>query len=190
MGDSWYLSKKEVLEMGFCSMGKNVMISRDARIMSPKTISLGNNVLIDAFTIMNGDIRIGNHVHISSHCEIYGGKHSYIEIGDYSSLSSHTSLYSQTDDYLGNCLNNPTVSTKYRNVIEKPIILERCVLIGTHSVVLPGVCLAEGCSFGANSLVNKSTQPGGLYAGVPCRRMRDRSLDEIRALMDEVDSQE
>ena len=104
-----YYSQKELQVMGFRSLGERVMISRDARIFSPETISIGNNVLIDAFTIMNGDITIGNHVHLSSHCEVYSSSHSEIVFGDYCGISSHVSFYSQTDEYIEPCLNNPTV---------------------------------------------------------------------------------
>lgn len=181
-----YYTKKEIQEMGFQSLGERVLISRDARIFSPQTIRIGDDVLIDAFTIMNGDITIGNHVHISSHCEIFGGKHAYISIGSFCSLSSHTTVYAQTDDYVGPYLNSPTVPAKYRNLIERPVVLENNVLVGTHSVLLPGVHLGEGCSFGANSLINKSTEPGGMYVGSPCRRIRERDLSGLLERAEEL----
>jgi acetyltransferase-like isoleucine patch superfamily enzyme len=37
------------------------------------------------------------------------------------------------------------------------------------------VHIAEGCAIGALSLVNASTQPFGVYAGVPARRLKDRA---------------
>lgn len=185
-----YYFESELQEMGFRSLGERVMISRDARIMSPETISVGDNVLIDAFTIINGDVTIGNHVHISSHCEIFGGKHSFITIGEYCGIASHTSVYGQTDDYVGPYLNNPTISLKYRALSEKPVELERCVLIATHCVVLPGVHLGEGCSFGANSLINRSTPPGGMYIGTPCRRVREKNLEEMRRKAQELEAKE
>lgn len=185
-----YHTKEELRTMGFRSLGERVLISRDARIFSPKTISIGDDVIIDAFTLLNGDISIGKHVHISSHCELFSGKNSYISMGDYSGLSSHTTLYGQTDDYVGAYLHNPTVSPRYRNITEQPIILEKYVLIATHAVVLPGVRLGEGCSFGANCLINKSTEPGGVYIGTPCRRIRERDLEEIRKLAKESEARE
>lgn len=185
-----YYTKNELQDMGFRALGDHVLISRDARIYSPKTISIGDDVLIDAFTLMNGDITIGNRVHIGSHCELFAGKQSYISFGDHSGLSSHVSVYGRTDDYVGPYLFNPTVPAKYKNHIDKPVILENCVLIGTHSVVLPGVRLGKGCSFGANSLINRSTEPGGVYVGSPCRRIRERDLEEILRLEEELSARD
>ena len=176
--------------MGFRSLGERVMISRDARIFSPETISIGNNVLIDAFTIMNGDITIGNHVHLSSHCEVYSSSHSEIVFGDYCGISSHVSFYSQTDEYIEPCLNNPTVPPRYRSISEQSVIIDKYVLIATHVVVLPGVHIGEGCSFGAKCLINKSTPPGGVYVGAPCRRIHERDLEGIRQIAQELEETE
>ncbi|MCD7749795.1 MAG: acyltransferase, partial [Oscillospiraceae bacterium] len=69
-----YYTNQELKEMGFRALGRQVLISRTCRIYTPDTISLGSHVLIDDFTILNGDITIGNHVHISSNCEFYAGE--------------------------------------------------------------------------------------------------------------------
>ena len=53
----------------------------------------------------------------------------------------------------------------------------RHVIIGSGSVVFPGVKIAEGCSVGALSLVNKSTEPWGIYVGNPARRVKLRKQD-------------
>jgi len=37
------------------------------------------------------------------------------------------------------------------------------------------VTIARGCIVGANAVVNRSTEPFGLYCGVPARRVRDRN---------------
>lgn len=187
---SSYYSERELKDMGFRSLGERVMISRDARIFSPETICIGDNVLVDAFTLMNGIITLGNHVHLSSHCELYGGKYAPIILGDYCGISSHVSFYSQTDDYNGPYMQNPTVPPKYRNVSEAPVILDKHVLIATQSVILPGVHIGEGCSFGACSLINKSTPPGGVYVGAPCRRIHERDLEELRRKAAELEAEE
>ena len=45
--------------------------------------------------------------------------------------------------------------------------------IGMRAIILPGVTIAEGCVIAAGAVVNKSTEPDGLYAGVPARRVKD-----------------
>lgn len=55
-----FLSQKELEEIGFCSYGTNVKISRYARIYSPEKIKIGDNVRIDDFCILSGKITVIN----------------------------------------------------------------------------------------------------------------------------------
>ena len=45
------------------------------------------------------------------------------------------------------------------------------VYIGTRCTILRGVTIGDNCIVGANSLVNKSLPSGGVYAGVPAKRI-------------------
>lgn len=45
--------------------------------------------------------------------------------------------------------------------------------IGAGSTIMPGVIIESGCVIASNSLVLKSTQPNGLYAGIPAKRIKD-----------------
>ena len=64
-----------------------------------------------------------------------------------------------------------------KNETKKAIHIGKHVIIGANSIVFPGVQLAEGCSVGAMALVNKSTQPWGIYVGNPARRVKERKQD-------------
>jgi maltose O-acetyltransferase len=44
--------------------------------------------------------------------------------------------------------------------------------IGANVTVLGGVSIASGCVVAAGAVVTRSTEPNGLYAGVPCRLVR------------------
>ena len=175
-----YFSNRELREMGFKKLGKRVLICRTCKLYHTDQISIGDDVEIDDFTILNGHIDIGNHIHISSNCELYSGS-SYISLGDYCGISSHVSFYGITDDYVGPYMQNPTVPPRFRNLTEEPVILDRHVLVATHCVLLPGVHVGEGCSFGAFALISRSTEPWGVYVGQPCRRIkeRDRGILEV-----------
>ena len=168
-----YFSNRELREMGFKHLGKRVLICRTCKLYHTDQISIGDDVEIDDFTVLNGTITIGNHIHISSNCELYSGA-SEIVFGDYCGISSHCSFYGITDDYIGPYMNNPTVPPRFRKLTEAPVILDKHVLIATHCVVLPGVHIGEGCSFGAMSMVSKSTEPWGVYVGAPARRIKER----------------
>jgi acetyltransferase-like isoleucine patch superfamily enzyme len=83
----------------------------------------------------------------------------------------------RSDDYSGSAMTNPTVPPEFTHVSQAPVVLGRHVIIGSGSIVLPGSCLGDGVSIGALSLVKESLDPWGIYAGIPVKRLRDRSKE-------------
>jgi galactoside O-acetyltransferase len=100
-----------------------------------------------------------------------------IQLSDFSGLAFGCKLFSSSDDYSGQTLTNPTVPARYKKITHGEIRLGKHVIVGTNTIVFPGVDIAEGCAIGANSLVNKSTEPWGIYLGSPVRRIKDRSKE-------------
>lgn len=184
MGNSFF-NKEELAEIGFKSVGKDVYVSRKASIYRAYEISIGNNVRIDDFCILSGKINIGNHVHISAGCYLFAGDTGII-FEDYTCISSRGAVYAITDDYSGKYLTNSTVDIRFRNVIEKEVVIGRYSVIGTGSTVLCGIKIGEGCSFGAMSLINKSTEPWGIYVGIPCKRIKERSKECLKMIKDSM----
>lgn len=72
-------------------------------------------------------------------------------------------------------MTNPLIPDKFKNVQSEEVVIERHVIIGSGCVVLPGIILREGSSFGAMTLINRSSEPWSIYAGIPFRKIRDRS---------------
>jgi len=169
-----YYADSELDRMHFKSLGRNVKISTKASIYDAESISIGDNSRIDDFCVLSGRIEIGRYVHIAPFCLVAGGEKG-ICMEDFSGLSYHTQVFSQSDDYLGGTLTNPTVPDAYKNEKKAPVRLGRHVLVGAGSIVFPGVHVTEGCSVGAMSLVTEDTEPWGVYVGIPARRIRDRS---------------
>lgn len=175
MATSFY-SEKELKELGFESIGENVLISKKASIYGASKISIGNNVRIDDFCVLSDRIRIGDYVHIAVYSALFGGE-AGIEMKDFTCVSSRCIVYAKSDDYSGNSLTNPMVPDEYLGVISEPVILEKHVLVGTGSTILPGVTIGEGSAVGCMSLVNKSLDAWGIYAGIPCRKIKERSKE-------------
>ncbi|MDD3382229.1 MAG: acyltransferase [Bacilli bacterium] len=169
-----FLSEEELKSLGLNSYGKNVLISRFARIYSANKISIGSNVRIDDFCILSGKINLGNNIHIAAYAAMYAGD-AGIEMHDFSGLSSRVTVYAVTDDYLGDYLTNPTIPSNFRNVISEKVIIKKHALIGATSVVLPGVILEEGSAFGSMTLINKSSLPWSVNVGQPARYVKERS---------------
>ncbi len=46
--------------------------------------------------------------------------------------------------------------------------------MGTNSIILPGVCMSEGSSLGAMSMLTKSTEPWSIYFGIPAKKIKNR----------------
>lgn len=171
--DSFY-SEAELKEMKFKYIGKNVKISRKTSIYGISDISIGDNTRIDDFCILSGQIEIGNYVHIAAYSALFGGK-SGIVLEDFCGFSTRCVVYAESDDYSGGALSNPTVPLEYRNVKGGQVILRKHVVVGTGSSILPGVEIGQGSSVGSMSLVNKSLQEWGIYVGIPCRKIKERS---------------
>jgi dTDP-4-amino-4,6-dideoxy-D-glucose acyltransferase len=171
-------SREAVDMLGFAFVGENVQISDRASFYGTSRIVLGNNVRIDDFCVLAagvGGILIGNYVHIAVGSSLIGaGK---ITMSDFSGLSSRISIYSSSDDYSGATLTNPTVPTDYTGVTHADVFLGKHVIVGSGSVILPGVTLEEGVAVGALSLVHKRCEAFGIYAGNPARRIKERKRD-------------
>ena len=148
------------------------MVGCGAKILGP--IKIGNNVRIDDFCLLSGNIELGNFIHIAPYTALYGGDKG-IFMDNFTGVSSHCSLYSITDDYSGHALTNPTVPQQFRQVTSEKIKLNKHCLVGAGCVILPGVEIREGTSIGAMSLVTKSTKPWKIYFGRPARVIGERS---------------
>lgn len=59
------------------------------------------------------------------------------------------------------------------DVFYQNITIGEGVWIGANATIISGVTIAHGCVIGAGTLVNKNTEPNGLYVGVPAKRIRD-----------------
>jgi Acetyltransferase (isoleucine patch superfamily) len=180
MADSFY-TMDELREIGFKSLGdSDIFISRKASIYGTGNITVGNHVRIDDFCLLSGKITIGEYVHIAAYAALFGGSCGIV-LKDFSGISSRSAVYAQTDDYSGDYLTNPAVPEQYRNVREGTVTLEKHVLVGSGCTILPDITIGEGTAVGSMSLVNQSLDSWGIYAGIPCRRIKERSRKLLEA---------
>ncbi|MCL1112994.1 acyltransferase [Shewanella basaltis] len=171
-----YYTEEELSKIGFKKLGLNVKVSVKASIYNPETIEIDDNSRIDDFCTVSGSVTIGKHVHFAPYCLVAGGTEGII-FGDFSGLAYNVQVFSQSDDYSGRTMTNPTIPSKYKKETKKSVQISRHVIVGTSSIIFPGVTIAEGCSIGAMSLVNKSTEPWGIYIGNPAKRVKYRHKD-------------
>jgi len=172
MINSFY-NEEEVKQLGFKSVGKNVFISKKASFYSPENISIGDNVRIDDFCILSGNIILGNYIHISAYCALYGSYGIIME--DFTGLSPRTTIFSAIDDFSGDYLIGPMVEINFRNIISGKVIIKKFSQIGANCVIFPNLIIEEGVAVGAMSLVNSSLKAWGIYVGIPAKFLKPRN---------------
>lgn len=171
-----YLTLSELNNMGFKSLGKNVKISDKASIYNANEIVIGDNSRIDDFCVISGKVTIGRNVHIAPMCLVAGGEKG-IYSSDFSGLAYQVQVFTQSDDYSGRSLTNPTIPVDFKQEYKKAIFLGKHVIVGAGSIIFPGVHIADGCSIGAITLVTRSTEEWGIYVGNPAKRIKERRKD-------------
>lgn len=171
-----YLNRSELEAMGFASLGSNVKISEKASIYEPEKMEIGDNCRIDDFCVVSGRILMGRNVYIGPLCLVAGGTPG-IFFEDFATLAYNAQVFSQSDDYSGRTMTNPTVPTAYKSEIKEPVRIGRHSIIGAGGIVGPGVDLKEGTSVGSGAVVLTSTDEWSIYVGVPARRLKDRARD-------------
>ncbi|MBR5328447.1 MAG: acyltransferase [Paludibacteraceae bacterium] len=173
MKTSFY-TPEELAQLGLKSYGENVRISRYAQIYSPEKISIGENVRIDDFCILSGNIAIGSHIHIAAYCALYGADYGIV-MEDYTGLSARATIYAAMDDFSGDYLIGPIHDDKYTNVTGGPVQICKYAQIGAGGLVFPNVCICDGAVLGAMSMAKQSLEPWSVYAGVPAKMIKNRS---------------
>jgi acetyltransferase-like isoleucine patch superfamily enzyme len=186
-----YLSDNELREAGFRSIGANVRVSDKASIYDTDRISIGDNSRIDDFCVVSGSVEIGRNCHLTVFCNLAGGR-AGIVLEDFVTLAYGCHVLAQSDDYSGRTMTNSTVPAPYKSETIAPVVIRRHSILGTKSIVLPGVEIAEGTSAGAATLFLESTLPWSIYVGSPARRIKDRSRNllalEARYLAEDKES--
>jgi acetyltransferase-like isoleucine patch superfamily enzyme len=158
--NSRYFSKEELIEKGFQEVGSNVQVSRQCSLYISEG-KVGSNVRIDDFCILKGAIYLGSNIHLAPH-SVLSGSGGKIIFDSCSGCSNGVCIYTATDDYLGNFLGNPTIPEEFKRVRKGDVKIGKAVILGTYTVVLPGVEIADGVSTSAYTLVRKDIASGSV----------------------------
>jgi maltose O-acetyltransferase len=136
-----------------CSIDKTASISERGYFGSNK-LTVENNVVVNIGVFLDGSANIF--------------------IGEYARLGPFVRILTGSHVYANDVLRRGPKSTED---LDLPVRVERGCWLGMGTMVLPGVTIAEGCVVAAGTLINKSTAPNGLYAGVPAKRVRDLPVE-------------
>lgn len=177
------------------SMGENVKIGANVKIVNPQYISIGNNVIIsDNSTLIargEGGITIGDNVIINDrvYLDTERADLGYITIGNNAYIGTGTTLFGHVGLEIGeySLLAQNITITPYSHIFtnpEEPIInqgghMEK-VTIGRDCYLGMGVCvmysasIGKGSVIGAHSTVVKPIPEFSVAVGTPAKVIKKR----------------
>ena len=155
------------------TVGKHTLIEPGAvlRCQYGGSITIGDNCVLSRNSMLlthGGDIVIGNHVTINPYAIVYG--QGGVVISDGVRIAAHCSIVPSNHIFV-----DPETYIYKQGLSKKGIKIEDDVWLGTGVKVLDGVVIRKGCVVGANSVITKSTEPYGVYVGVPGRIIKSRT---------------
>lgn len=181
---------------GLLFVGRRCKIRHKSRILIGRTVTIGDNVEINALSkegiIIGSNVSIlrnsiiectgvirnlgegliiGNNVGIAQNCFIQvRGK---VIIGNDVIFGPGVSLFSENHIF-----DNPDLPVSIQGEIRKGVIIGDGVWVGARSVILDGVQIGKNSIIAAGSIVNKEVPPYAVAAGVPARILRIRKTTE------------
>jgi galactoside O-acetyltransferase len=170
-----YLGDDELSCLGFQSLGTNVKIHERASLYGLENICLGSDIRIDDFVVIiaSGPLIIGNQCSI--HNFVFMGAKNGITIGDGCTFAPAAKIFSSSDNYDVESGHGLFVEDALASRTEASVIIGDSVLIGSGSVILPGVSISDRASVGALSLVKEDVKESTLVAGVPSQLIRAKN---------------
>lgn len=181
--ENLYYSTNELMSMGVSKIGNHCMISRKCSIYSRGSISIGDNVRIDDFCLLVGNIIIEDYVHIGAFSGLHASKDGHIIVQSFAGVSSNVHIYASSDDYNGEFITSrPGIPNDCLKNDCREVVLGKYSQIGTSSVVLSRGSLGEGTAVGAMSLIKEPLESWNIYAGIPCKLLKARSKKMLTIL--------
>lgn len=160
-------------------VGKRVKIEDNVFL---QTVSQNGIILENNVTICNGTqirpsgfyggnlgwgLKMGSYSSIGANS--YIGCSGMIKIGDNVMIGPHCTMIAENHNYSD--LEIPMIK---QGVSNKGIEIKDNVWIGANVTILDGVTVESGCILAAGAVITKSTEPDGIYAGVPAKRIKER----------------
>lgn len=129
-------------------------------------IGPGSTILMTTEMHHAKGLSIGANTIINQHCYLDG--RGGLRIGQNVNISSHVVLVAGSHEVQD--------GEKFMGVA-KPIIIEDYVWLCTRVTILPGVTVGYGAVVAAGAVVTKSVEQYSIVAGVPARKIGERTKD-------------
>lgn len=174
----------------FKSVGKNVIFGKSITIRHPSKISIGDNVVIDDFCVLdakgnnNKGICIGNDVFLGRNNIVYC-KNGDIELEDKVNIGANSVIYSKNSVTIG----SNTMIAAYAHVMSGgqynyrskqafydqsshslgATTIGRSCWLGSKVVVQDGISVGDGAVLGSGAVVVKNIPENVIAVGVPAK---------------------
>ena len=154
--------------MEFCRIAPDVKLGRDVKVFAFVNLygcTIGDGSKVGTFVEIQKNSVIGQNVKISSHTFICEG----VQIEDNVFVGHNVSFIN--DKYPRSANTDGILQTEadWQCV---PTVVKKRASIGSGATILCGVCIGEGATVGAGSVVTKDVPAGAVVAGNPARVLR------------------
>ena len=145
-GERCYVSPLAIVLPDKLQMGDRSYIAGGAIVRSARLI-MGSDCSLNSYSVLSGDITMGNGVRIASHASIYGFNHGYESID---------------------------IPIFQQPLTTKGITIGDDVWIGANAVILDGVTISSHSIVAAGAIVTKDIPAYSIVGGNPARIIRSR----------------
>lgn len=171
------------LEIGEYCIPTSAKVSKELNIPSfvsywqPPELSLTAFVAPNAVIVGNVSLGLGSSVWYNA---VVRGDVEKIVIGEYTNIQDGAILHGDPG--------KPTVLEAYVTVGHRAVVhsahIEKGCLIGIGAIILDGVRVGTGSLIGAGCVVTKDVPPGSLMVGIPARKARELTREEVTDLIE------
>ena len=185
MGNGCDIQPGSVFEYpGNIHIGQSCRIARNALLRANTGkhpgITLGNQVSLLENTLLNannGSISIDDRSWLGPFSLIYGN--GEVSIGKHVMIASHCAI-----NTVSHHADDTSIPMNDQGIYTAPVIIEDDVWLGIGSTILQGVRIGRGSIIGAGAVVTRDIPPWSVAVGIPAKIIRKRDRESVNNVTD------
>jgi maltose O-acetyltransferase len=161
-----------LLRLRGMAVGAKTKVGRDVDVLHPRCVRLGERCEIEHNVFLKcvssaASLTLGDFVFVGAGAEIDVA--DSVTIGAHSLLAPGVFVTDHTHNHARGARLDEQGSRS------SPVVIGADVWLGVRAVILPGVTVGDGAVVGAGAVVTKDVPPYAIVAGVPARKIGQRS---------------